>query len=1347
MKIHIAHIVSLSILLSISSTTSHAETFRFRNYKVQDGLPSNTVRCLTQDSYGFMWFGAENGLSRFDGHSFKNFVAMPCDSTSLGNNYIYALYEDSGQGLWVGTDEGVYTYSFSTEQFTFFSKRTDSGMMIRSHITNMKGNTENIWISTHTQGLFRYDRRADRLYNYSFGTDNPNTSGSNVVFTLYIDRNNVVWATSQGSRGGLYRYDSITDKFADLPLRLERGDHLNDQIHALIEDSEHNFWLGTWRHGLCKLDINTGMIQSFLHPGAPNGILHIHEITEYKPGTLLVGSNDGLSVFNTHTCASELMTASEFKSSTLSDKFVYPIYKDNEGGLWVGTYYGGVNYAPPPKGEIAGYSFSNYVNSVGGNIISCFCEDACGNIWIGSDDGGLSCFDPQKKTFKNYMPDKNRNSLSHYNVHALCFDRDKLWIGVYSGGLNVLDLKTNRFKYYYSADNDSASLYDNSIYSIYKDHDDIWIGSMEGICLYNSKKNNFIRMKNTGITTVDIIGDADNNVWFATWGGGLFRHNKESKKWRHYLHNPNNTASIPHNQINSLHIDADGRFWLGTNNGLALYNKETDTFSVIPLAIHNNQISYVRNINGILWMATNNGLVSYTLKDHTIRSFFQNDGLQSDQFNMKAGCLSTSGYLYLGTVKGFNVINPRDLSENDYIPPIHITNLQISNKDLKTSDMGGGGKSILYTTQIELSYKENAFSIEYAALSYNTPSKNLYKYKLEGFDKEWNMVGNQRKAIYMNLPPGKYVFRVKGSNNDGVWNNQGAELTIIVHPPFWLTPLAYALYALLILGTLAYIIYMISRREKKKHEKSIQQLHQEKEKELYDAKINFFTLIAHEIRTPVSLIIGPLEKIMEDIHTLPAQAQDSLYIIDRNGQRLLSLVNQLLDFRKAEEKSFIINFSPYNIYDLLQSIWIRFEPMATQQNITLLLEAEDKDATAIVDAEAFIKMISNLLTNALKFTKDLIKITVTAGDEQIYIKVTDNGEGIPEINRQHIFLPFYQVTQNYKSGTGIGLSLVKLLVDAHHGKIEVDSMPYQGTTFTVILPKTQPDYPSPSSSSDSNEETGYASQKESYYEELQKTLAANLADKPVLLIVEDSHDMCKFLCKSLCSEYQIIEAKNGKEGLLQLYKQSVDIIISDIMMPVMDGITFTREVKENLQFSHIPLVLLSAKTDNTSKIEGIKAGADAYIEKPFSPQILTAQIQNLVESRKKLRKKFSEMPFASLSSVAGNKADQQFLDKINKIIDRNIANQDFSIDKLAEEVCISRSGLFAKVKLLADMTPNELIQLIRLKKAAQLLSTREYRINEICYLVGFNNPSYFSKCFQNQFGILPKEFINHVQNK
>jgi signal transduction histidine kinase/ligand-binding sensor domain-containing protein/DNA-binding response OmpR family regulator len=1337
--------ICLLNVLSIFRAVSQEDLFRFRNYNVEDGLSSNTVRCILQDSYGFMWFGTENGLSRFDGHSFKNFMTVSGDSTSAGNNRIYALYEDSVRNLWVGTDKGVYIYDFEMERFAFFSKKTSSGITIQSRITNIKKDKcQNIWFSTCMQGIFQYSREKDELSNYAVKPDSPGASSSNAVSSLYIDHNNTVWATSQKEGEEIKRYDPASDRFVPLPLRTEK-DNSHHQIDAMTEDSEHNFWTGARKHGLCRLDRNTGTVQSFPLSGTGGDIQHIHEITEYQPGLLLVGSDDGLSVFNTHACKSNLTAVSNF-NSTSSDKFVYPIYKDSEGGLWVGTYYGGVNYAPPVKKGITGYSRRNYKNFAGGNIISCFCEDASGNIWTGSNDGWLSCFDPQKKVFKNYMPDKNRNSLSYHNIHALYCDNDKIWIGTYSGGLNVLDLKTDRFKHSYAVNNDTGSLYGNSVYAIYKDRNDLWTGTVSGICLYCQEKDNFIRMKDTDAAVVDIISDSDSSLWFATMGAGLLRYSKESREWRHYLHEPDNAASIPHNQINSLHIDAEGKFWLGTNNGLALYNRENNSFSTIHLDV-GNTVNYVRNINGKLWLTTNSGLVCYTLSDKTVKTFSKNDGLQSNQFNMKAGLLSSSGCLYLGTTNGFNMVNPDDLSENSNIPQVYITNFQIFNQDLKIDGQGLLTRSLLYTKQIELPYRTSVFSVEYTAISYNAPSKNRYKYMLEGFDQNWNTVENRRKATYTNLPPGKYVFRVKGSNSNGVWNSQGTCLTIIIRPPFWHTPLANYLYILFALGMLFYIMFLTGRREEKKHRKQMQQLQSEKEKELYDAKINFFTLVAHEIRTPVSLIIATLEKIMDSVKSLPDTVQDSLHIINHNSQRLLSLVNQLLDFRKAEEKSFLINFALHNIYGLLKNLYDRFKPVMEQQNIAFSLDMENREISAVADAEALTTIVSNLLTNALKFTKDSIKISATSSREHIYIKVIDNGEGIAKENIRKIFQPFFQVTQNCKSGTGtgIGLSLVKFLVDAHDGKIEIDSIPGKGTAFTVILPNTQTGYV-PASSQDSSDKKTF-SFPERFGTEKTAGMTADHTDKPVLLIVEDDSDVRKFLHDSLCPEYRIIEAVNGEDGLSQLNKQLVDIIISDIMMPVMDGITFTGKVKENLQFSHIPLILLSAKIDKNSKIEGINTGADAYIEKPFSLQILTAQIQNLVESRKKLRKKFSELSFVSQNSVVGNKADEQFLDRVHKIIDLNIANQDFSIDMLAEEVCISRSGLFSKIRLLAGITPNELIQLIRLKKAAQLLLTREYRINEICYMVGFNNPSYFSKCFQKLFGVLPKDFANQGQSQ
>ncbi|MDR2497630.1 MAG: response regulator [Tannerellaceae bacterium] len=1322
----------------------YAEFFSFRHYEVQDGLPSNTVRSLTQDSRGFMWFGTDNGLSRFDGYVFKNFKPVQGDSTSLGNRYIYAIYEDSHQILWIGTDDGIYLYNPELEQFSFFSKLTGNGVTIKSHINSIQeDNDHNLWFSSLSQGVFFYHREKDVLHNYVHDPDNPNSLASDMILALYIDHRNNVWAAPKRKSGVLNRFERTSNQFVPLHVRINDQDLTDFGVYAMTEDSDHNFWLGTWNHGLCKLDKNTGKIESFLRPGTTNAISHIHEIMEYQAGILLVGSDDGLAIFNTRTHENELMTSSELKSSTLSDKFVYPIFKDGEGGLWVGTYYGGVNYAPPLKGNITGYSHSKYKNSVSGNIVSCFTEDTFGHIWIGSDDGGLSHFDPEKKTFVNYMPDRNRNSLSYHNIHALCLEGDKLWIGTYSGGLNVLNLKTKRFQHYHSTANDPYSLYSSSIYSIYKDSDgEIWLGTMEGICMYNRENDNFLRIKAIRATVADIVGDTDGCLWFATWGMGIFCYDKNGQTWHQYLHNPDDTTSIPHNQVNTLHIDAENKLWIGTDNGLAVHDKKSNTFSTIPLNAEYSNICYIRNIREELWIATSRGLINYVLSDGSFKCFYKSDGLQSDQFSINSGLLSSSGELYLGTTKGFNIIKPENIAENEYIPPVYITNFQIFNKSLKFENRGVQQKSAICTKTIELSHKENVFSIEYVALSYKTPAKNQYKYWLEGFDKNWNEVGSQRRATYMNLPAGKYFFHVKGSNNNEIWNEQGVSLAVIIYPPFWRTTMAYVFYVLFIIAALALFIYQIQRKSEKEHKIRMQQLQAEKDRELHEAKINFFTFVAHEIRTPVSLIIGPLEIIMDNIRSLPDAVQDSLPIINRNSQRLLSLVNQLLDFRKAEDKAFSINFSYQNLYDLLHSLYIRFKPLAEQNNITLLLEIEKPDVGAIVDAEALTKIVSNLLTNAIKHAQSRIIVSCVCEGEYVTIKVTDDGPGIQLQEQKNIFLPFYQIAQGRKPGTGLGLSLVKLLVDAHHGMVEVESVPGKQTAFIVTLPKHQ-------NVATENPPNGLSLSHDIIpHEQDSRDTRTNIVEehKASLLIVEDSSDMLMFLSDSLRFYYKVLEAKNGKDALEMLKKYRIDIIVSDIMMPEMNGIEFTREMKNNIELSHIPVILLTAKTDTATKLESMHTGADAYIEKPFSLKLLQAQIENLLKSRMELRKKFSEMPFIPLNSVAGNKSDKQFLDKMNHLIENNIANPDFSVDILAGQLCISRSGLFTKMKSLTGMTPNELIQLIRLKKAAELLAGKELRINEICYKVGFNNPSYFSKCFQKRFGMLPKDFANAKKN-
>lgn len=1345
MKTHTTHPIGCQLLLFMlicSLQAVYAFPFRFVHYDVSNRLSSNSVRCILQDGQGYMWFGGDNMLNRFDGSTIKPFKNIAGDSTTIGSNYIRCMYEDAYHRIWVGTDRGIYIYNPENEQFSYFNKTTADGVTIQSYICNIVAEPNGkIWISTTEQGAFSYDCKERKLSQYiNYPDTRRSTLNTSGVSVIYIDREGRVWASSRLAGVGLSCYDAQSDSFEPFEVNAPASLLEDMTAYAIAEDEAGDFWLGTWTGGFCHLDMQSRKLTPYLSPSTPDGAYHIHSLLAYKPEIMLVGSDDGLHYFNTKTKEFTMMTATEFNDKGLSDRFIYPIYKDREGGLWIGTYYGGINYSPPSKGDFKGYSHSKFNNSVNGNIISCFCEDGKGNIWIGSDDGGLNHFDVTTEQFTHYMPIAGRNSLSYHNVHSLCLDDDRLWIGTYSRGLNVMDLKSGRFKLYSANPNDLNSLDNSSVYAIFKDSEQtIWIGTMLGILRYNREQDNFMRVKRTETTTGCIAEDNRGSIWFATSGKGLYQYVLSQGKWFIHTFSAENVATISGDQVNCLCPDEQGRVWIGTDNGLCYYDYATQSFVRINREFP--PVSGIVRDNSYLWITTTNGLIYYDIETEATGVFSVNDGLQSEQFNSNAILLASSGKMYLGSINGFNVIDPRTIYENDCIPSVVFTNLQVFNKDVAIDPDGILPKSLGCIDRIALSYKQNVFSIEYAALSYSAPDKNRYKYRLEGFDKAWNDVGNQQKATYTNIPPGNYTFSVIASNDDGVWNLEGRSLSITIHPPFWQTKWAYLFYLLAFLSTLAYIIYMIRKRGERKHQARMRQMQIENEKEIYNAKINFFTLIAHEIRTPVSLIIGPLEKMVRHKEELPEKVQKDLRVIDRNSQRLLSLVNQLLDFRKAEQGAFIIHFSRHNMYELLQNIYVRFVPLTEQKGFGFRMEMEDEAILATVDGEAVTKIVSNLLTNACKYATQQIVLSCKTEQGYVCISVTDDGQGISEEEKEHIFRPFYQVAQNNKPGTGIGLSLVKTLTDAHKGYIEVDSKPDQYTTFTIFLPLEHPDIVLTENT------PGEPVHPVVVGETPKEEVKANEPDSlhiPTLLIVEDNAEMRQFLYESFESVYSVVIAENGKEGLEQLKRQSIDLIISDVMMPVMDGIAFAKELKNNLQYSHIPLVLLTAKTDNVSKIDGFKSGADLYVEKPFSPQVLHAQIANLLESRKSLRKKFSEMPFVPVHSMAGNQADSRFLTRLNDVIEQNLSTMDFSIDQLAEQLGISRSSLFVKIKTLAGMTPNELLQVVRLKKAAELLATRKYRVNEICYMVGFNNHSYFTKCFQKQFGKTPKEILNEA---
>lgn len=1330
------------IFLIATVTLLNAETFNFRHYKAEDGLSLNTVSSIIQDKKGFIWIGTEDGLNRFDGYRFKIYKNFEHKDSVRWSGYVSSLLEVQNGDIWIGTDAGVCIYNPKNEKITRFSYKSDN-TEITSSINNITQDKAGcIWISTYGQGIFQFNPKTKKLEQYRIIIDGASTKVYDFINHIFVDNSNQVWAGPKTPNNPLITFDRKANCFR--VYNIKEQNELS--VYKIFEDSDKNLWLGTWDQGICKLDKENKCVTKFLTPNKPGGILHVHEINEYRPGVLMVGSDDGLSLFDTRTGTHKLFTSSEIDPYSISDKFVYPILKDREGGIWVGTYYGGVNYVSPNSGIFERYIHSRYTNSVNGNVIGGFTEDKNGNIWIASDDGGLNVLNPKTGKFNVYMPSSNKNSISYHNVHALCWDDDKLWIGTYAGGLNVLDIKTGRFHVYNSETTNIKTLDGGSIYAIFKDRNSrMWVGTMSGINLYNRETNDFTRIKQFNATTIDILQDHKGWIWFATLGKGAYRFNPQTNKWKNYNTSNGLKNALPSNQLSSILLDNKQNLWFGTSNGLCRYNYDNDNFETFNLNIPSSTILGIVDDNENLWLTTTKGLVRFNTRNSKIQVFTQSDGLISDQFLVNSIFKSSSGKIYIGTASGFNAFYPQKVNTNKNIPTVAITDFEIFNQSISIDPDGPLKESLNFTEKISLSYKQNVFTITFAALSYSTPQKNKYAYKLEGFDKDWNYVNNQHQATYTNLPAGKYEFHVKASNSDGLWNDKGTRIDIIIHPPIWLSTGFKIIYLLLAVSLILYLFRYYKQRTEQRHHKKIKELNQEKEKEVYDAKIQFFTMIAHEIRTPVSLIIGPLEKITSSGFRFPESLRSDLNVIERNSQRLLHLVNQLLDFRKAEQGAMVMCFSRQNIYQLLCNISDRFKPMMERKMIGFTLDCPDKNFEAIVDQEAFTKIISNLLTNATKFTKNQIHLSCNLhfSLDNFEIRVLDNGCGISDEEKSKVFNPFYQTPDGKKQGTGIGLSLVKSLVEAHAGSVSITDAYPVGVIFTITLPIhnqiTNCDHNS------SIDVLAHVPEKiETVFEQV------TVADKhsnnsPFVLIVEDDADMCSFLVDSFSSEYNVLVAENGIEGLKQLNSHEVNLIISDLMMPLMDGMEFCKIVRENILWSHIPFVMLTAKTDLDSKIDSINLGADSYVEKPFSISFLKAQIYNLIETRKLLRKKYSEMPFVSITTIAGNSADEQFLSKVNEIINTNISNEDFSIDQLAEQLFISRSGLFAKIKTLAGITPNDLIQLIRLKKAAEYLVKNEHRVNEVAYMVGFNNPSYFSKCFQKQFGLRPMDFAKKNQ--
>ena len=1274
------------------------DDYRHRSITMNDGLLANAVRNVVQDDQGFIWFGTDNGLCRYDG-----IKVQPYRINELGfNQYISSLLVDDGR-LFIGSAKGVFLLKYQDQALTRLP------LDISTTVTSLALDKEGcLWISTYGQGVWQYMPNTGKSKHY----DIKETNGA--VAQVYIDNNNQVWTVTNWGSPVIQRFNSLHNEFEPINISTPSSS-LNYSALRMLQTHDGHIWLGTWDNGLMLLHSNGQLEQVFLPDQTKVGS-HIHTLYELSDDCICIGCDDGIICFNPRTREWHHLLGQQ----SLKARFVYDITSDKEGGLWIGTFYGGVNYISPVGKRFEAFTVEN---GLAGNVISRFCEDNDGRIWVASDDGGLMCYLPKEQRFTSYP---HQTLLSRLNVHALCMAGNELWIGTYTDGVKVLNTDNGSLREY-SQTSSPLSLDNSSSYAIYQDRSgNIWVATMTGLNKYNRAQNNFERISNIDDLIIDIDEDSEGNLWLSTQGSGLWKYIVGTKKFTTYRYNEKDRQSIADNQINCTLVDESGRLWIGTAAGLCLYDKEKDVFKRITLDVPSSNVMSIIEDHGALWLSTERGIVKYDSKQ--LQRFTLHDGLVSEQFQLNSGMKSSDGRIYFGSTSGFNAFFPYQIKANNVMPPVFITSLEIMNHEERTA--AGLPIDLSQTHELTLDYSDaRMLTLSFASLSYCSPEKNQYAYMLEGFDNDWNYVGNQHRATYTNIPSGTYIFHVKATNNDGIWSENEATLKIVVHPPFWWSWYAKVLYVLLIIAAMwLYVRYRVSLVENR---------HQ---REMREARLQFFTMIAHEIRTPVSLIIGPLEKLMKK-----ETPSDDLKVIDRNARRLLELVNQLLDFRKVEQQRVVMHFAPQNIYELLQNVSERFAPTFEQGGKQFTINYPDEHFTAIVDKEAVTKVVSNLLTNANKYSKDQVGLSciVEPDGEHFSIIVSDNGIGIREEDRRRIFEPFFQAQDN-KPGTGIGLNIVKNIVDLHHGEITVESEVGRGSTFKVLLPvvqETSDEVPSVSTASPSS--TVHLASAISSDKKQPAIVNPQPSEdaRPSMLIVDDNEDMVSFLRDNFSEKYNVITAGDGVEALDKLSKNEISIIISDWMMPRMDGAEFCRQVRRNPLTSHIPFVMLTAKTDDDSKVEGMDVGADTYIEKPFSVQYLEACIRNMLDMRRRLIEKFSTQPLEPVSEIASNPTDNEFLMQMQKLIEENFSNSELNVNFIAEKLNISRSGLFAKIKTLADVTPNEMIQIIRLKRAAELLKGNKYSISEVGYMVGFSSPSYFSKCFLKQFGIRPADYI------
>ncbi|SFO65802.1 Signal transduction histidine kinase [Chitinophaga sp. YR627] len=1349
-------LVYLPTLLRGQSTSSQYQLSRI---DLTQGLSANQVNCILKDSQGFMWFGTMSGLNRFDGYNFKVFRQILSDSTTLSDNFITSLMEGPDGLLWITNRNGQNIYHPETGQFERDIHKTlrHYGIPGDSVGQIMKDKSGAYWFVVPKNGLFIYTpdtHSAKRIMQ-------PKTS---TVAAIAQDNNDNIWILQ--ADGLLQKIDARTRQITWRTTLPEQNGRNSQQDYQMMADSDGDLWIfsNSDVQGVYYYNQHTTV---FTHYNQNTGTLRLNNnivrgVVQDNQGLIWIGTDHGgINIIDKAKQSIQYLVNNSENPKSLSQNSINALYRDNTGIIWIGTYKKGICYYHENIVKFPLYQHEAFTaTSLPYDDVNRFAEDAHGNLWIGTNGGGLIYYDRSRNIYKQYLHDAgNPNSPSGNVIVSLWIDRQqKLWIGSYFGGLDCFD--GNRFTHYKHDAADPNSLSDNSVWEIFEDSKQrLWVGTLGGgLNILDRTTGHFKHYANGAPNSIRspyvsaLLEDKAGNIWIGTADGLDVMNN--AGKFTHYESIDKQAGGISNRNVICLYEDKRGLIWIGTREGLNVYDPATKKISILRKEDglpDNTVLNILEDRDSTLWMSTANGIVNLTLLQRSpvyqisCKQYDESDGLQGREFNENAALKTSRGEFIFGGGNGFNIFNPHNIAVNTTVPPVVLTDFQVFNKSMEPGEHFNGRillqQAITRTQEITLKYRENVFSISFAALNYFHPEKNQYAYMLEGFNNEWLTTdGSVRKATYTNLDPGEYTFRVRASNNDGIWTPAPLELHITILPPFWRTPLAFFLYILLIIGAL-----ILARRVVLERERLRSRIEQEKQEaqrihELDALKIRFFTNISHEFRTPLSLIITPLEKILGK--GVEANIQQQLVLVQRNARRLLNLVNQLLDFRKMEVQEIKLHTSEGDIVAFVKDLTTSFSDLSEKKQIHLDFHSSIRELNMLYDPDKIEKIIFNLLSNAFKFTPEQGNISVDVQVQHgstLAIIVKDNGIGIPLEQQERIFERFFQHDipgSLLNQGSGIGLSITREFVKLHGGTITVDSAPGMGSTFTILLPvRGLVGLPLVTAPVSTNILSAPAP--------ADPAPAAYTGRKPVLLLIEDSEDFRFYLKDNLGVHFHIIDAANGKLGWDILQNTVPNLIVSDVNMPEMDGLELCRRIRQNQRLAHLPVILLTARASEEDQLEALDNGATDYITKPFNYEVLLSRIRNIVSQQVSLKKTFRQHIDAHPEEIAISSQDELFLQQALQIVEKNISNPDFSVEELSRGLHMSRVSAYKKLLSITGKTPLEFIRSIRLKRAAQLLGKSQLTVAEVAYEVGFNNPKYFAKYFKLEYGVLPSAYKNN----